>query len=521
MTDADEVRYPLEYPQIASGPPARGARKASGPGKRRRKRRTRSPHPGVVLIPPDRGGRHLTWRARFRDPDTGKLTKTRLDPSELSTEEGRREWAIRKSKALAKRRMDLEAGAPRATGTKLSDAVDRYFKAHAQLRPRTRAIYRSAADKLLAWAGRAGVETADGLTRAQLLAFRETLVRAPKRAPVVGGKRGVHRSTGGPRTPRAVNHDLGAVRTVLGYLRDLDLLPRLSDSDLRRALKRLSTTSERLDYLKPQQCQKLLEAALRHDAKTLVFNREEEQEQRRIARRQRLTRKEQAERVPSGTTPRYEPIAPFIAFVLLTGCRLGEALALDWKQVDLDALDHEGRKVGEVHLAGAGTKTRIARTVGLEVSPALKKLLAAMHLAGGGKGSVFRLSKGAAEAAAKRLRSEYGAPEAFTWQALRRTCGTFLTNAPGIFGAASAYRSAKQLGHSVQIAEKHYLGLVRGIPRDARTVEAAMQLEDLAGKAIAGVSSPRPSARAVSTSPRRVRVPVLALGAKSSHTISQ
>jgi hypothetical protein len=40
--------------------------------------------------------------------------------------------------------------------------------------------------------------------------------------------------------------------------------------------------------------------------------------------------------------------------------------------------------------------------------------------------------------------------------------------------------SARQLGHSVTVAEKHYLGVVRGIPREARTLEAAMQIEDLA-----------------------------------------
>lgn len=77
----------------------------------------------------------------------------------------------------------------------------------------------------------------------------------------------------------------------------------------------------------------------------------------------------------------------------------------------------------------------------------------------------------------KRLRASYGAPSSFEWQALRRTCGTFLTNAPGIFGAASAYRSARQLGHSVAVAERHYLGLERGIPREARTLEQAMQIE--------------------------------------------
>jgi hypothetical protein len=113
------------------------------------------------------------------------------------------------------------------------------------------------------------------------------------------------------------------------------------------------------------------------------------------------------------------------------------------------------------------------------VSPALRALLAALRLSTGGKGKVFRLTADAADAAAKRLKREFGAPSDFGWQMLRRTCGTFLTNAPGIFNAASAYRSAKQLGHSLAVAERHYLGVERGIPRDARTLEAAMQIEEL------------------------------------------
>jgi hypothetical protein len=113
-----------------------------------------------------------------------------------------------------------------------------------------------------------------------------------------------------------------------------------------------------------------------------------------------------------------------------------------------------------------------------------------MHLKGGGKGSVFGVTRGEAKTAEKRLREEYGAPAGCNFQALRRTCGTYLTNAPGIFGAASAYRSAKQLGHSVAVAERHYLDVMRGIPREARTLEAAMQIEKHMARVVAAVSNP-------------------------------
>ena len=38
--------------------------------------------------------------------------------------------------------------------------------------------------------------------------------------------------------------------------------------------------------------------------------------------------------------------------------------------------------------------------------------------------------------------------------------------------------SARQLGHSVQVAERHYLGVIKNIPATATTLEAAMQIED-------------------------------------------
>jgi hypothetical protein len=75
----------------------------------------------------------------------------------------------------------------------------------------------------------------------------------------------------------------------------------------------------------------------------------------------------------------------------------------------------------------------------------------------------------------------------WTYRLLRATCGSFLANAPGIWGAASAFRTAKQLGHSVTISEKFYLGLCPGIPPEARTVETAMQAEGAFGRVLAKI----------------------------------
>ncbi len=428
-------------------------------------------HPGVVLMKANEA-RRIGHRARYTNPDTGKAVFESLDRA-LTTLEQRERWAAQKSKELARRKLELEAGAVRATGTALNTAIKRYYDDHPQLRDRTREIYQTASDKLEAWAKGMRVRTADELTRGRLLAFRAELIREPKRVALKGKNigRGKRAPSALPRSPVTVNQELRSLRTVLGYVRDLDLLPMLSHDDLRRALKRLPVAADRIEFLTAVDCRRLLEATLRHDVATYA-----------------ATREEHAGLRAAGTTLRYPSIAGFTFFVLLTGMRVGEALSLDWKQVDLEALDHEGRAVGEIHLGTAQTKTKHARTVGLDVSPALRKLLAAMKLASGGKGRVFALSRDEADSAAQRLQSTYGAP-AFTWQTLRRTCGTFLTNAAGIFGAASAYRSARQLGHSVAVAEKVYLGVLRGVPRDARTLEAAMQIEDIAAQIAAQLGS--------------------------------
>ena len=432
-----------------------------------RKRRKGKAHRGVVLLPPDPKAR-TGHRARWLDPDSGKHVWKTLNP-ELNTVELREDWASQKAKAIALRQLQLMGGAPRATGTGLADAVKRYFEDHPQLASETQALYRAAADKLLAWSTKAGIETADDLDKGKLVGFRAELVKEPKSIRKTGGRRGEREALNTLRSPSTVNRELRSVGTVLTYLRRLGLLPNLSSDDVRDGLQKLRIPQKRIDYRKPHELQKLLDAALRHDAETFD-----------------ATREEHAGKRPKGSTLRHEPIAPVIAVALVTGLRISHLLALVWSDVDLEALDHEGRPVGEIVPQG-GSSTKRTGIIGLEISPGLRRLLAAMKLKSGGRGKVFTMTEHEVNAALKRLIGEYGAPAGSSWSAFRRTCGCYLTNAPGIFGSASAFRSAKQLGHSVQIAERHYVDVVRGIPRDARTVEAAMQITQQFDRVIAAV----------------------------------
>lgn len=426
-----------------------------------KKRRKGPRHRGVVLIKPDEA-RRIGWRARYVDPDSGRVVKISLDPA-LTTNELREDWAVRKSRQIAQRRLELDAGDARLVRKPIGEAVEEYFKeAVHRLRDGTLELYRAATALFTSWAKAANIATTAEITAVKLPGLRDYLLARRKQDLAVGGKRGSRKSTEKKLSPQTINWQLRSIKTVLNHMRLRGVVP-LSRDAIADALRPVPVPREAPEFLSPTDCTRLIEAALRHDAETFV-----------------ATREEHAGLRPAGSTRRYEPIAPFVSCALLSGMRFGEVLALKWSDVDLDARDQDGRVVGEIRLRAADTKTKHARTVGLEVSPVLRSMLAVMRLRKGDATYVFggdtAMSRTLAEASRRRLIASYGAPE-FSWQTLRRSCGTYLTNAPGIFGAASAYRSAKQLGHGVEVAEKHYAGLFRGISREARTLEAAMGLE--------------------------------------------
>lgn len=431
------------------------------------RRRARSAHPGVFAIKRKRAGGGVELRARWFDPDSGKPREFSFEPEGITTAEGRRKWMIDKSLELGERQGQLAKGAATHTGSSLEDTIEGYFTTKgARLKGSTPKTYRTAANIFLEWTSIQRIRLADDLRPHHLAAFVEWLAARPAKAPVKGGNRKDRAPTDRTCSPGGVNNRLRSVKAILNQLRRVGQLPHITSDDIKDRIKPLKAAKPRPAFLRAPQIKALLQAALTHDA-------------RRFA----MTRDEKAAGVKGGT-PQYDPIAPFIVFMLLTGCRRDEALSLRWSSIDLDARDDRGRKAGEIVLRAGEVKTGHERAIDLSITPGLKKLLAAMEH---GPDDIFVFggkepwSRSKVEAARKRLVA-LGAPE-FCWSqteddtpALRATCGTFLTNAPGIYAAAAAFHSAKRLGHSIVIAERHYVGLLKGISKTARTLEAAMSI---------------------------------------------
>lgn len=404
----------------------------------------RTSHPGVTLIKPKPGSAHTSWRARYTDPDSNRVVWKRLDPVAYADKEARRDWAKRMAKRLAARRAEIEDGAPRATGTTIEEGWAQYVKAHPHARPRTIKNYEDSFARLKKWADDAGIRTLDDLTRARLLRWRDAMIALPKRTSVKAAKRGTYTDMSTRRSAVSVNHDLIEVRVVLGWLADRDLLPRCSRDDLRRALKRLRTDLDDVEFMRSNGLEQTLNAALRHDAEMYTE-----------------TRAEHAGLGIAGTTPRYTQIAPFVAVMLATGMRFNEGLTLRWTQVDLTSA-HPA-----ITLRAKDVKIGRSRTIDLRVIPCARAILAALKLSTTGE-LVFGLSRDEAIAAKRRMASVYGAPELFGWQVLRRSCSAYYCQ------WRSPWESSKQLGHSVQIAETRYARLRVDVPENAQNLEEAM-----------------------------------------------
>ena len=190
---------------------------------------------------------------------------------------------------------------------------------------------------------------------------------------------------------------------------------------------------------------------------------------------------------------------PLLAFLMLTGCRLGECEAVRWKPSKPSAAeswpDFDGGR-----LLIFGGKTSRQRSVSFETRPALQKMLGVMRDAAdahaepyifGGKLPLALRDKrevSATDADGRRIHGKSGKAALYSvrkdsgadWKPkdFRSTAATFLANS-GL--GLNLYTVAGELGHDYSVLTKHYAGQfsVPAKQRSAKTVEAVLGIADL------------------------------------------
>lgn len=225
-----------------------------------------------------------------------------------------------------------------------------------------------------------------------------------------------------PQSVKTRNNRLGAIRAGLTWMRRRGMTPEVSGADIRDQLYPIPADAVRPKFHSTDELVRVLEGVRARD--------EAEHGQR---------------------------IGHAVVVLLLTGMRLGEFCGLTW-----DAVDFEANRIDLTR-----TKTRRPRWIDLDVSPSVRAILERMERLGPYVWAGHEpICPKRVSAWFWRLKEYRGIPTSGP-QMLRRTCSTFLTAMVGFD------RSAVRMGHTVEVAQRRYVGLVklRGNPA---TLEEAM-----------------------------------------------
>jgi integrase len=382
----------------------------------------RSKTPGVFVFQRKTDGR---WMGRWTDPASKRRRDVTLETLGISNADERREWAKKKSAELVEQKRRANLG--RHGRTHLKDALESVTTAATaeRKRPATVYLYTHAGQSLVDWLLARGVRFAEEIQPRDLFRYRTDALKVEVR-------------------PATINSHLRCLRAVLVHWRRAHMLPNVPPEEIANACEQIHQDDEPPVPHTPAQIRQLLTRAA----------------------------------AVAESTPREWRFAAAVVIDLLTGMRCGELERLARVQVDLDA-----PPAGIVRL-DAATKTRRGRVIDLSVCPTVRELLRAI-LEHDAEPYVIGRHKILDRAVSKRwIHQNQCDGWEWSWQTLRQTCESYLVCAPGIgFGV---YRGARQVGHSVQTAERYYIDSVRGIPPEARTLEAAMQAEaEFAAAAVA------------------------------------
>lgn len=240
------------------------------------------------------------------------------------------------------------------------------------------------------------------------------------------------------------NRIMGAVRAFLGWCVDNEHVA-ITRGNLKAFLKPFKVDVDQLPrVLSKAEIKRLLKAIVEHDSKPL--------EMRRGGRfKGKLTTYERSA---------FEPMGPLVLLLLLTGCRVGEALSLKVADVDTEG----GR------LRIWGSKTGKMREVVADKSPALLALVQALKLRAGK--SVYLLGDWRSKEGKpipremhhrqwKRVRTLAGL-DGVPIKALRSTCVAYFASA----GAESEYLLEARFGHAGDVSRRYYRQPLHNITGD-------------------------------------------------------
>jgi integrase len=400
------------------------------------KRSPRSPHPGVVLIPPHPTlARRRVWSMRWYDPDT-KVRRAQRIPTAHDTVAGQKvalKVAIDKSNAIATRALELQLGAEPELGHTVVSEIAIYLSEarravdkHGRLTsPITIARYTVALETFRAWLAAQRIYRLKQIKHTDVSGYRSARIAVRKR-------------DGETRKNSTINQDFKAVGQMLRQAQARGRLTTLTPAQLAGGLERLTEPDPTPRCLTPEEIRATLRAAIAYD---------------------------DAARLGQAR------MAPVIALALLGGFRRGELADMQVGHVLLDTTTH-GERWDLIDLPKEISKTGKKRDVpATGYSPRLAELLRVLV---GDREPDERLLDAEYDAIGCAMAGliELGAPADLTTKTLRSTCCSYQLPLPG-----DLKRKAERMGHTLAIAERHYLALPRGIVASAPSLEVAMECD--------------------------------------------
>lgn len=428
------------------GVPATPAPEPVPPTRAKQESRTK----GVVLIRP-RPGRQF-YALRYTDPASGKSKQPRLPG--VTTLEAAQAAAETLSRTLQRRKLDVALAGGReyaASACSVRDEIATYLTTvglkESRRGKRTSKVtlrrYRDGLNGFVTWLEGRGVTQLAELSRASLAEWLVSRQQQP--------------AHGHARRVSTVNQEVKPIRQMLIAAAVAGRLVHLSSDAIRGVLKRLVQPAPQPRCYSVVELRAILQAALDLDADP---------------KRPR----------------RSPPIAPVVATALLSGMRRGELGKVQCHEVLFDAPSEYDPDVTTgldvIRLPAHKTKTHQKRDVELApYSPLLGELLQALKRGRAGHERLLRVGYVMLGTYAKRLR-KYGAPADFSFQHCRSTCATYQSPLPG-----NAKAKAARLGHTLAVADMHYLALPSGTPVTAPNLETVMKCEAQLRAIIARVRS--------------------------------